>query len=156
MPTIRFKQMFWMSVLSWIGCTMITEAQFIRMTINLPPGFEARPNPIDPQVLEPATNGNANLARQGIRWIELRSRENVELSIQARFEALPGALATMYYLNNNTTDFNAAKVLPPFKSTVTIYNGPRLMRDFPEEVTYLSAWLGVPAQRGGLLTIEFH
>lgn len=131
--------------------------QFIRMTINLPPGFEAKPEPTSPSVLEAPMEGSTNrLTKQGIRWIEFRSRENVQLSIQARFEALPGALATMYYLNNNTTDFNAARVLPPFKSTVSIYNGPRLMRDFPEEVTYLSAWLGLPAQRGGLLTIEFH
>lgn len=131
-------------------------AQFIRLTINLPAGFEAKPDPSFPQVLEAPVDESSNFARQGIRWIEFRSRENVQLSIQARFETRPGAMATMYYLNNNTTDFNAAKILPSFKTTVTIYDGPRLMRDFPEDVVYLSAWLGLPAERGGLLTIEFH
>ncbi|MBA4304947.1 MAG: hypothetical protein C0424_12030 [Sphingobacteriaceae bacterium] len=145
-----------MALIISLACMRSVSAQFIRMTINLPPGFEAKPDPSFPQVLEAPVDGSTNFARQGIRWIEFRSRENVQLSIQARFEPRPGAMATMYYLNNNTTDFNAAKILPPFKSTVTIYDGPRLMRDFPEDVVYLSAWLGLPAERGGLLTIEFH
>lgn len=137
-------------------CMKSISAQFIRMTINLPPGFEAKPDPTFPQVLEPPVNETANLARQGIRWIEFRSRENVQLSIQARFESKPGPMATLYYLNNNTADFNDAKILPPFKTTVPMYDGPRLMRDFPNDVVYLSAWLGLPAEREGTLTIEFH
>lgn len=160
MRIIHFRSFLALSVLI-VGIVLANtvHAQFIRLTISLPAGFEAKPDPYVPQVLEPPTESGTKsfgLRRQGIRWIEFRTRENIHLAISAKFDAKIGGLPVMYFLNNNTTDFNTATSLTPFRSVVPMFEGQRLMRDFPDETNYLSAWLGIPSDRSGLLIIEFH
>lgn len=160
MPTTLIKSFVASVSLLIVGLSNPVQAQFIRMTISLPPGFEAKPEPTSPQVLEPpselTTASGLGIRKQGTRWIEFRTRENVLLAISAKLDVRAGAMPEMYFLNNNTTDFNKAKSIVPFNSVVSMYEKPRLMRDFPEETTYISAWLGIPSDLSGLLTIEFH
>lgn len=160
MPIIHFKRLLALVVLfGGIVLRQPVQAQFIRLTISLPAGFEAKPDPYVPQVLEPPMESGSTslgLRRQGIRWIEFRTRENIYLAISAKFDPKTGSLPAMYFLNNNTTDFNNATSLSPFRSVVSMYEDQRLIRDFPDETNYLSAWLGIPSDRSGLLTIEFH
>lgn len=137
------------------------EAQFIRLTLNLPPGFEAKVDPVPPMVLEaPTQEGQVNplgTRNAGTKWIELRSRDNTQLIVSAKFENIPGAgLPQMFFLNDGTSDFAKANLLPYRRNMVAMYNKPLTMSDLPEETLYMRAWLGVPADRGGLLTIEFH
>ena len=160
MPTTLFRSLLALLTLGWVGMSNPAEAQFIRFTISIPAGFEAKPETSSPQVLEPPADltkaGSVPMRKQSTRWIEFRTRENVQLAITAQFDTRIGGMPTLYFLNNNTTDFNLAKTIAPFRSIVPMYEGPRLMRDFPEETSYLSAWLGIPSDRSGLLTIEFH
>ncbi len=136
-------------------------AQFIRMTLSLPPGFETRADATTPMVLEPAaiTGSITGIAakRAGTRWIEFRSRENSTLVISARFDNLRGGgLPQMYFLNDGTTEFSRAKLLVYRSNQVTMLDKPLMMSELPIDTYYLSAWLGVPSDRSGLLTIEFH
>lgn len=137
------------------------EAQFIRLTLNLPPGFEAKVDPVPPMILEaPEEKGGVNplgTRSAGTKWIELRSRDNTQLIVSAKFDNAPGAgLAQLFFLNDGSSDFAKAALLPFRRNMVAMYNKPLTMADLPEETIYMRAWLGVPADRGGLLTIEFH
>lgn len=137
------------------------EAQFIRLTINIPPGFEAKVDPVPPMILEaPTEAGQVNplgTRSAGTKWIELRSRDNTQLIVSAKFDNLPGAgLPQLFFLNDGTSDFAKANLLPFRRNMVAMFNKPLTMVDLPEETMYMRAWLGVPADRSGLLTIEFH
>lgn len=137
------------------------EAQFIRLTLNLPPGFEAKVDPVPPMILEaPTQEGGVNplgTRNAGTKWIELRSRDNTQLIVSAKFDNLPGAgLPQLFFLNDGSSDFAKASLLPYRRNMVAMYNKPLTMVDLSEETLYIRAWLGVPADRGGLLTIEFH
>lgn len=143
-------------------CNAKVNAQFIRLTLNIPPGFEAKVDPLPPAVLEPptelASDFNPLGARKaGTKWIELRSRDNTPLIVSAKFDQIAGAgLPQLFFLNDGSNEFGKAALLPFRRNVVAMYNKPLTMADFPEETLYLRAWLGVPADRGGLLTIEFH
>lgn len=137
------------------------EAQFIRLTLNLPPGFEAKVDPVPPMILEaPTQEGEVNplgTRNAGTKWIELRSRDNTQLIVSAKFDQVAGAgLPQLFFLNDGSNEFAKATLLPFRRNVVAMYNKPLTMADLPEETIYIRAWLGVPADRGGLLTIEFH
>lgn len=137
------------------------EAQFIRLTLNLPPGFEAKVDPIPPMILEAPNqiDGVNPLGTRngGTKWIELRSRDNTQLIVSAKFDQVAGAgLPQLFFLNDGSDEFAKAALLPYRRNMVAMYNKPVTMADLPVETTYIRAWLGVPADRGGLLTIEFH
>lgn len=137
-----------------------SHGQFIRFTINLPAGFEAKPEPTSPQILEPPFASNEinplGPKKQGTRWIEFRSRENVFLAVNAKLESRGGGLPVLYFLNDNTSNFNEAKQLGRAVNVLPMFNEMKLMKDMPNETTYLSAWLGLPSHASGTLTIEFH
>lgn len=162
MLTILFKKIVVVTILS-LTALLPDElsAQFIRLTINLPPSFEAKVDPVPPMVIEPpiemAGSNQIGMKKVGTRWIEFRTRENAFLVISAKFDNLPGAgLPQLYFLNNGTSEFAKASLLTYRRNQVSMLDKPYTMKDLPEETLYLSAWLGVPSDRGGLLTIEFH
>lgn len=162
MLTIHFKKMIALAIIVLISLVPVElTAQFIRLSINLPPGFEAKSDPVAPMVIEPPVElngpGQMGARKSGVRWIEFRNRENAALVISAKFEHLPGAgLPQLYFLNDGSSEFAKAKLLSFRRNQVTMLDKSLTMKDLPSETLYLSAWLGIPADRGGLLTIEFH
>ena len=92
-----------------------SSAQFIRLSLNLPAGVEINPNPIPPQILEPPANestgyGYRSSSNPGLRWIELRAKENITFAVHFKPSGKRiGAIQSLYYLNDGTTNFSNAK-----------------------------------------------
>lgn len=136
-----------------------SEAQFIRLTINIPAGFEVNEVQNPPRVLEPLSDltGTGSVADiRNLRWIELRSRENVSLIISMRFNSVGGVAAgPLYFLNDGSTNFFEATRMPAFTAQVKMLQTDKLIRELPNKPAYLSAWLGMPPRQGGTLTIIY-
>lgn len=132
------------------------EAQFIRFSINLPPSFELTDRAAPPQILEPV-EGSRNVGEMaGLRWMEIRTTENVDIIIEVQFNnRLGSSQTTCYFLNDGTTNFSNAKVLPRGSSSLLMHSGGKTIKDLPDNLKYLSAWLGMPAKQGGVLTITY-
>jgi hypothetical protein len=135
-------------------------AQFIRFQLTLPPGVDVKVDPIPPQVIEPNRDGSSqigtNSQNKGHFWVEFRSQENIDLLISTRIEYRFGSSgATFYWLNDGSTRFAEAKELKVGTNHVKVYHESKLMKQMPDETLHFSAWLGVPANRSGVITIEF-
>jgi hypothetical protein len=153
----------------WMFFCKAAEAQFIRLTLNIPVGFDMNVGAGAPVVIEPLSEASqsasqikASGASKGVgkplRWIEMRSRENVPFSLAFRPEfsgSRPAGLFEVYYLNDGSTNFNQAVRLNQRRNVLQFFSLPKLMADMPQGTPYFTAWLGVPANRGGVITIEY-
>ncbi len=132
------------------------EAQFIRFSINLPPSFELTNRAAPPQILEPVDGGRNVSEMSGLRWMEIRTAENIAIIIEIRYNnTSASSLTTSYFLNDGTTNFSTAQILPKGSSSWLMHNGNKTIKELPGELKYLSAWLGMPAKQGGVLTITY-
>lgn len=137
------------------------QAQFIRLTLNIPAGVELNPNPVPPQILEPPIMekggfGYRSSLNPGIRWIELRAKENISFAVQFTPNLRrQGGYKPMYYLNDGTVNFAAAMQLSYGLNELRMYNKPLMLQNIPGELTTLSSWLGMPANASGTLTIIY-
>ncbi len=147
-----------------VGLILYSEtgnAQFIRLTLNIPAGVDLNPNPVPPQILEPPIKeksgfGYRSSLNPGTRWVELRAKENINLAIQFTPNMRkPGGFSPMYYLNDGTTNFSAAVQLNFGLNELRMYIEPKLIKNIPGELTTLSSWLGLPANASGTLTIIY-
>jgi len=131
-------------------------AQFIRFTINLPPSFELTDRAAPPQILEPV-DGDRNVSEMsGLRWMEIRTSENISIIIEIQYNnKSASSLTTSYFLNDGTTNFANAEILPKGSSSWLMNSGNKTIKELPGELKYLSAWLGMPAKQGGVLTITY-
>lgn len=142
-------------------CSIAGHAQFIRLTLNIPAGVELNPNPIPPQILEPPVKesggfGYRSSLNPGIRWMELRAKENISFAVQFTPNLRrPGGLKPMYYLNDGTVNFAEATQLSYGLNELRMYYRPLMIKNIPGELTTLSSWLGVPANASGTLTIIY-
>lgn len=143
-----------------LGCTT-AQAQFIRLTLNIPAGIELNPNPTPPQILEPPVAekggfGYRSSLNPGTRWLELRSRENMSFAVQFTPNVRrPGGFKPLYYLNDGTANFSQAAQLTYGLNELRMYTEPKMINTLPGNLTSLSSWLGVPANASGTLTIIY-
>lgn len=159
MPTTSTNKMSLRALLLVaLGCLFVqtAEAQFIRFTINLPPSFELADRGVPPQILEPV-EGSRNVGEMaGLRWMEIRTTENISIIVDINYNnKSSSSLTTSYFLNDGTTNFADAQVLPKGPSAWPMHNGNKTIKELPGELKYLSAWLGMPAKQGGILTITY-
>ena len=139
----------------------VGKAQFIRLTLNIPAGVELNPNPIPPQILEPPVKesggfGYRSSLNPGVRWMELRAKENISFAIQFTPQTRrPGGLQPMYYLNDGTSNFSNATQLTYGLNELRMFKEPLMIKNIPGELTTLSSWLGMPANTSGTLTIIY-
>lgn len=137
------------------------QAQFIRLTLNIPAGIEVNPNPVPPQILEPPLKesggfGYRSSLNPGTRWIELRAKENISFAVQFTPNLRrPGGLKPMYYLNDGTSNFSKAFQLNSGMNELRMYIEPKMINNIPGNLTTLSSWLGMPANASGTLTIIY-
>ncbi|MDP2187664.1 MAG: hypothetical protein Q8J69_03175 [Sphingobacteriaceae bacterium] len=142
-------------------CCFVGQAQFIRLTLNIPAGVELNPNPVPPQILEPPVKekggfGYRSSLNPGTRWIELRAKENINFAVQFTPNVRrPGGFKPMLYLNDGTTNFAAAMQLNSGMNELRMYNEPIMIKNIPGDLTTLSSWLGMPANASGTLTIIY-
>lgn len=131
-------------------------AQFIRFSINLPPSFELTDRSAPPQILEPVAGSTEVGEMAGLRWMEIRAAENIDLIVNMQFHSRLGSgVNTVYYLNDGSTNFATAQILPKGNSSLIMNNGGKTIKELPGNLKYLSAWLGMPAKQGGVLTITY-
>lgn len=150
-------------IVTMISFNINVSAQFIRLSLVIPAGIELNPNPVPPQILEPPMAeqggyGYRTSSQPGIRWIELRSKENIQLAIEfkgTRKRGSIGALKPLYYLNDGTSNFSNAKTLSFGLNELSMFNEPQMIKNIPGNPTSLSSWLGVPANASGTLTIIY-
>lgn len=139
----------------------VCNAQFIRLTLNIPAGLEVNPNPVPPQILEPPLKekggfGYRSSLNPGIRWIELRAKENVSFGVEFTPNVRrTGGFKPLYFLNDGTTNFSAASQLNFGLNELRMYNEPKMIKNIPGDLTTLSSWLGMPANASGTLTIIY-
>lgn len=132
----------------------LAAAQFIRMNIRIPAGLELRLDANAAKVLEAPGGKKSNKA--AVRWLELRSRENSEVGIHMRHDALLGRGAdSLLWLNDGTNNFGAAAGIP-VRWESRYFNGLTTMKLMPSTSTHFSAWLGITRQTSGVLIIEYH
>lgn len=153
---MRFKLL--LSAFSLCLLSFGAQAQMIKFTINLPASFEMNELVEQPVVIEPLKDKSVVKAQENIRWIEIRSRENVELIISMSYDRKRPArgMGKLYYLNDGTFNFINAGLLPfDAKTTVLMNNSGKTIDQMPNSPAFLSAWIGLPANQGGVLTIIY-
>lgn len=153
---MRFKFTYIASVLCLLSFGV--NAQMIKFTINLPASFEMSELVEQPVIIEPLKDKSVVKAQENIRWIEIRSRENVELIVSMSYDRRRPArgMGRLYFLNDGTFNFINASLLPfDSKTTVLMNNSGKTIDQMPNSPAYLSAWLGLPANQGGVLTIIY-
>src|SRR5690606_25772856 len=113
MQTLPFKVAY--IFLSFISCISLSvDAQVIRFTLDLPTSFEVNDNGAPPMILEPITDNTQIVNKTSLRWIEIRSSENIELIIELKTDQKFGPLSgKSYFLNDGSTNFAAATEIPP-------------------------------------------
>jgi hypothetical protein len=132
--------------------------QFIRFSINLPPSFELNNRAEPPVVIEPADlpSGTVTGIKQGIRWMEIRANENVDLIIDMRYSRGRSSIRTQtLFLNDGTTNFIDAQQIPSIGAHVRMFNQDVVITQMKGSPKYISAWLGLTAGVGGVLTITY-
>lgn len=155
---IRFITFIQLTFASLI-ISIAANAQFIRFNIQIPPGFDITDRTDAPRILEPAESltKRYGLEKQGIRWLELRAVENIQISVQLTWKSSfgQGVSARSFFLNDGTTNFSNAFELKPGLNTVFIHNGGKVISAMPDKPKHLSAWLGLPSTRSGTLLILY-
>lgn len=134
-------------------------AQFIRIYIEVPPGFELNDRTDFVKVLEPPKGGKLSYgnAYQNIRWLELRAFENIQISLRINWAQSYGGQASnkSFVLNDGSTDFNSATELQNGWNSFELHNGGRVISDMPNKPTQISAWIGIPANKKGSISILY-
>lgn len=156
MQTTLFK-LFSLIGLVLLLATSVSSAQFIRFSIKLPPSFELNDRANPPSVLEPAEAGGRMAGmKQGVRWMEIRATENVDLIIDMRYSRGRSNMRTQtLFLNDGTTNFIDAQLIPSVGAHVRMYNQDVVITQMKGSPKYISAWLGLTAGVGGVLTITY-
>lgn len=134
------------------------EAQFIRFSINLPPSFELTDKGDIPKILEApkGTGGMSLTGVEGVRWIEIRTTENVDLIVEMRYDRRSvSGLAKTYFLNDGTMNFDEAMQLLSGQNQVQMLQKPTMISELKGKPKYISAWIGLAAGRSGVLTIIY-
>lgn len=135
-----------------------TSAQFIRLNIVVPPESSIIDLSDMPADLMPAeSRADVITSKTAYRWLELRSIENLEMIVSFQKDRTPMNTTNerLLYLNDGTTFFLDAQ---PFKgNTQTFFlwgKKPKSMIT-KSETNSFSAWIGIPAQAKGKLTIVY-
>lgn len=159
MPTTLIDRLALRSLLLTILLSLLanmSEGQFIRFTINLPPSFELTDRGVPPQIIEPIEGGQRIMGEMaGLRWMEIRTAENVDIIVEMKFTNRTVSTLNCYFLNDGSTNFGAAELLARGSNSLMMHNGGQTIKQLPGNLRYLSAWLGMPAKQGGTLTITY-
>lgn len=134
------------------------EAQFIRFSINLPPSFELTDKGDLPRILEPpiGTGGTTLTGVEGVRWIEIRTTENVDLIVEMAYDRKRATgFGRTYFLNDGSMNFDEAVQLFSGQNQVHMLYKPVMISELAGKPKYISAWIGLAAGRGGVLTIIY-
>lgn len=135
-----------------------SSGQFVRFTITLPPSFELNERGDLPIIMEPISQetGGFSKYKNGIRWIEIRTTENVELIIDTKSNRSKSPLMNTYFLNDGTLNFTNAQTIGLGQFSVKMLNQDVLISQLPDAPKYISAWLGIPTNKSGIVTIIYH
>jgi hypothetical protein len=159
MQITPFKLMA-MCLLAMVILGKPSQAQFIRFNLTIPPGFAINEQIKRSEVVETrmTDNGMNELGnnQSNYRWLEIRTNENVPIIIEAALNGKYGLpAAPLLYLNNGTSNFTEAFALPRRGATVDIYKSNAKLAKTQITANYISAWLGVPTESSGSLTIIY-
>lgn len=157
MQTTLFK-LFSLIGLVLLLATSVSSAQFIRFSIKLPPSFELNNRAAPPVIIDPAElpGGSITGIKQGVRWMEIRATENVDLIIDMRYSRGRSNMRTQtLFLNDGTTNFIDAQLIPSVGAHVRMFNQDVVITQMTGAPKYISAWLGLTAGVGGVLTITY-
>lgn len=158
--TIPFNKRLFLGA-SLLCCLMLSKnssAQFIRLTITIPPGIEMNAATNPPQIIEAplGQGGMRGINQKGYRWIELRSLENIEFLISWKPTISRYSVKNeFYYLNDNTVNLANAQSLMLGTKSLTMYQDHKMIDQIPDNPKFLSSWLGVPVNANGVLTIIY-
>lgn len=158
--TTLFKKivLFGIVNLAYLMFAEKSSAQFIRLTITIPPGIEMNSASNPPQIIEApiGQGGSRGINQKGFRWIEMRSLENIDFLIS--WKPVISRYSTkneFYFLNDNTINLANAKSLMLGTQQLRMYQEPKMIDQIPDNPKFLSSWLGVPANANGVLTIIY-
>lgn len=155
MRTIHFKSLV-LTLLIALTLPMSIAAQFVRFTINIPPSFEITDRGSAPAVLEPVQVDRRLIQKPGVRWIEIRTNENIDLIIEMKYSrSVRGTLNRTYFLNNGTTNFGSANEILSNRMHFKMYHKDLLINEIPSSPKFISSWVGIMAGTSGTLTIIY-
>jgi hypothetical protein len=88
-------------------------------------------------------------------WVEMVTRENIQLFVSLRDEAGNFSKNPIYILNDGSADFaNANQITKGYVSTTMMKKGT-LVHNIRPKTNQVSTWIGVPTKNGMITTIEY-
>lgn len=155
--TYKFIYILMFTISCFILMNLKADAQFIRININIPDGFEVRDLADVPALIEPISGGaegTSGFAGSNVRWIELRTRENTEILVRKKTTNRGRySSAKLYFLNDGTSNFaNAFELIESYNQLIMSDNMITINFNQPK---YVAAWLGVSGDFSGVITIIY-
>lgn len=154
MPTLVFS----LTLLLVLGMVHATSAQFIRLNIVVPPESSIIDLSDLPADLMPAESRvDVITSKSTYRWLELRSIENLEMIVTFQKDRTPMNTSNerLLYLNDGTTFFLEAQPFKGNSQTFFLWGKKGKTKAANVNTNSFSAWIGIPAQAKGKLTIIY-
>lgn len=149
---------FSISLVFMLGLVTPVAAQFIRLNFIVPPEssiIDLTDLPAD--LFPPEARAEILNSSKSYRWLELRSLENHEMIINWQKErtAMGSINERLLYLNDGTTIFLNAKPFTGNTQTFFLWSKKTKGKSKTDEINSYSAWVGIPEQAKGKLTIIY-
>lgn len=149
---------FSFTLLLVLGAVQTTMAQFIRLNIVIPPESSIMDLSDMPADLPPAeSNADMISTKSTYRWLELRSVENLEMLVLFQKDRTTFGTNNdrLLYLNDGSTLFSSARPFKEYAQTFFLLGMRGKAYLNAESLNSFSAWVGIPAQASGKLTIIY-
>lgn len=157
MLTLLFKSLLLMLV---AGFSFNSNAQFIRINIDIPPSFALNERILNAEVYDASMKVNSESMREekltDFRWLEIRTNDNVIILIENNL-AIKAFISTkpLLYLNNGTNNLLDSFALPKGSNAVAMYEKANSKRKIGSNDEVYSAWLGIPIDLSGVIKISY-
>lgn len=121
--------------------------QFVRLRLEIPAGMS-----FDAKVIAP----NPQNPYQQMVWIEMVANENLTVLFDLRQEDTGEFHESgVFYLNDGSVNFAFAKPLSTGSQKLQFDKRGLLIRNIEPMTNKLHAWLGLPAAKGLIATLEY-
>lgn len=141
-----------------LGVVQATNGQFIRLNIVVPAEnsiMDLSDMPAD--ILPAETSVDVIASKTAYRWLELRSVENLEMIVSFQKDKAIYASNTdrLLYLNDGSTFFSNAMAFKGNAQTFFLKELKSKSERNNTQINTFSAWIGIPSDAKGKLTIIY-
>lgn len=141
-----------------MGTVHTAAAQFIRLNILVPAESSIMDlSDLPADLMPPESSVDEINTKTSYRWLELRSIENLEMVVSFQRDRTPFGSANerLLYLNDGSTMFSNAQTIFGSSQTFFLWSKKGSTKLKNTENNTFSAWVGIPAQARGKLTIIY-